>query len=224
MERTGTVLLHLVRQLYPDVPAMFIDTGLEYPEIKEFVHTISNLVIVKPKMAYQEVVKKYGFPIVSKETAERVYRLRHYNLSERVKKYYLEGDREKGYSPKLAKKWRILLTAPFEVNSYCCNVLKKGPGKKYAKETGRKLITGEMADDSRLRKQQYLGSGCNAFDAKNPKSMPLAFWKEQDILQYIKETKMPYSTVYGDIIEINGKFCTTGETRTGCMFCGLEFT
>ena len=92
---------------------------LKNPEIKEFVQTISNLVIVKPKMLFHEVVKKYGFPIVSKETAERIYRLRHYNLSERVKKYYLEGDSEKGYSPKLAKKWRILLTAPFEVNSYC---------------------------------------------------------------------------------------------------------
>lgn len=219
--KDSTVLLHLVRQLYPEVPALFIDTGLEYLEIREFVKTINHIVTVKPKMLFHEVVKKYGFPIVSKETAERVYRLRHYNLSERVKKYYLEGDREKGYGPKLAKKWRILLTAPFEVNSYCCNVLKKRPGKKYAKETGRKLITGEMADEDRLRKQQYLGSGCNAFDAKKAKSMPLAFWKEQDILQYLKETKLPYATVYGEIIEINGKLSTTGESRTGCMFCGF---
>ena len=219
--KDSTVLLHLVRQLYPDVPALFIDTGLEYPEIKEFVKTIKDVVSVKPKMGFHDVINKYGYPIVSKETAERVYRLRHYNLSERVKKYYLEGDSEKGFPPKLAKKWRILLTAPFEVNSYCCNVLKKGPGEKYAKETGRKLITGEMAYESRLRKQQYLNSGCNAFDAKKPKSMPLAFWKEQDILQYIIETKLPYATVYGEIIECNGKLCTTGETRTGCMYCGF---
>lgn len=219
--KDSTVLLHLVRELYPEVPAMFIDTGLEYPEIKAFVQTIKNVVIVKPKMLFYEVVQKYGFPIVSKETAERIYRLRHYNLSDRVKKYYLEGDREKGFPPKLAKKWRSLLTAPFEVNSYCCNVLKKAPGKKYAKETGRKLMTGEMADDSRLRRQQYLGSGCNAYEAKKPKSMPLAFWKEQEILQYIKVTNLPYSAIYGDIIELNGKLGTTGESRTGCMFCGF---
>jgi len=33
--KDSTVLLHLTRQLYPDVPAVFCDTGLEFPEIKE---------------------------------------------------------------------------------------------------------------------------------------------------------------------------------------------
>lgn len=35
--KDSTVLLHLVRRLYPDVVAVFSDTGLEYPEIREFV-------------------------------------------------------------------------------------------------------------------------------------------------------------------------------------------
>lgn len=35
--KDSTVLLHLVRSLYPEVPAVFVDTGLEYPEIREFV-------------------------------------------------------------------------------------------------------------------------------------------------------------------------------------------
>jgi 3'-phosphoadenosine 5'-phosphosulfate sulfotransferase (PAPS reductase)/FAD synthetase len=29
--KDSTVLLRMVRELYPDVPAVFIDTGLEYP-------------------------------------------------------------------------------------------------------------------------------------------------------------------------------------------------
>ena len=37
--KDSTVLLHLVRELYPDVEAVFVDTGLEYPEIRQFVKT-----------------------------------------------------------------------------------------------------------------------------------------------------------------------------------------
>ena len=35
--KDSTVLLHLVREEYPNVPAIFCNTGLEYPEIVQFV-------------------------------------------------------------------------------------------------------------------------------------------------------------------------------------------
>lgn len=76
-----------------------------------------------------------------------------------------------------------------------------------------------MADESRLRTQKYLQNGCNGFDMKIPTSTPIAFWTEQDILQYLYETQIPYASVYGDIIKINGRYQTTGCHRTGCMFC-----
>lgn len=42
----------------------------------------------------------------------------------------------------------------------------------------------------------------------------------QDILLYLKTFNIPYCSVYGDIVEdSNGKLITTGENRTGCMFC-----
>ena len=33
--KDSTVLLDLVRRAFPGVPAVFVDTGLEYPEIRE---------------------------------------------------------------------------------------------------------------------------------------------------------------------------------------------
>jgi len=218
--KDSTVLLKLVRELYPDVPAVFMDTGLEYPEIREFVGTIENVVTIKPKMAFNKVIEKYGYPVVSKQTSDIVYRIRHYNISDRAMNYYLVGKPERGLGPKLSLKWRKLLDAPFEVNSYCCNVMKKRPAKIYDKDSGRKVMTGEIASESRMRLQQYLDRGCNAFDAKNPKSTPLGFWTEQDVLQYIKKFEVPYATVYGDIIAVSGGGLTlTGLSRTGCMFC-----
>lgn len=56
--KDSTVLLDLVRKIYPDVPAVFADTGLEYPEIREFVKGYDNVVWVKPKMTFSEVLTK----------------------------------------------------------------------------------------------------------------------------------------------------------------------
>jgi len=58
----------------------------------------------------------------------------------------------------------------------------------------------------------------------------MSFWTEQDVLQYLKQTGIPYAPVYGEIVEENmqlqmfdeefpPKLTTTGCDRTGCMYC-----
>ena len=76
--KDSTVLLHLVREDYPDIPAVFCDTGLEYPEIREFVKTFDNVTWMKPKMNFKTVIEKYGYPFISKEVSECVYGARKY--------------------------------------------------------------------------------------------------------------------------------------------------
>ena len=80
--KDSTVLLDIVRHLYPNVPAVFSDTGLEYPEIKEFVKTFPNVTIVRPKHSFKEILTKYGYPIISKEVAECVHHAKKFILSE----------------------------------------------------------------------------------------------------------------------------------------------
>ena len=48
--KDSTVLMHLCRSIYPELVAVFSDTGLEFPEIREFVKTFDNVVWVKPKL------------------------------------------------------------------------------------------------------------------------------------------------------------------------------
>lgn len=76
--KDSTVLLHLVRRDFPDVKAVFIDTGLEYPEIRQFVRTFSNVDILKPKMNFRQVIENYGYPFISKEVSETVDYARRY--------------------------------------------------------------------------------------------------------------------------------------------------
>lgn len=70
--KDSTVLLDIARNLYPDIEAVFSDTGLEYPEIKEFVKTFPNVTIVRPKYSFKQILTKYGYPIISKEVANVV--------------------------------------------------------------------------------------------------------------------------------------------------------
>lgn len=216
----STVLLHFVRKvLGDDIPAVFCDTGLEYPELREFVKKFDNVIWLKPKMNFRQVIDKYGYPVVSKETAAKIRKLRHGNLSQRYRNMLLYGD-ERGKSYKLAEKWKFLLEAPFEVSEQCCDVMKKRPFHKYSKETGNLPFIGITQDESFQRERQYNKTGCNVYRSSNPKSQPLGFWTKQDIMRYVIENNLEICSVYGDIKQNEkGEYYLTGEQRTGCMFC-----
>jgi 3'-phosphoadenosine 5'-phosphosulfate sulfotransferase (PAPS reductase)/FAD synthetase len=218
----SSALLHLVRSIYPDAPAVFADTGLEYPEIREFVSQHENVDVVRPEMSFREVIERYGYPVVSKEQARFIEEVRN-SSSERLKDIRLNGvlmpDGSRSRFGRLSGKWKFLLEAPFKISAKCCGIIKKKPFIKYERRTGRAMMTGESASDSLRRRTIYLQHGCNAFGMKRPKSTPLGFWTKDDILRYLRDFSIPYCGVYGDIAEENGKLHTTVERATGCMFC-----
>ena len=224
--KDSTALLHLVRSVFPNVPAVFVDTGLEYPEIKKFVKSFDNVEIIRPKMMFNQVLDKYGFPIISKEVSECVDQARKALISDKYP-YRLAKimgtalDKNGNPSKYNCSKWKFLMDAPFKISNQCCTVMKKTPAHLYHRQTGRVPIIGTMAVESRLRTQQYLKQGCNGFENKIPTSTPIAFWTEQDILAYLRKFNLPIASVYGEIKELeDGTLITTGCQRTGCMFCG----
>lgn len=239
--KDSTVLLHLVRQMFPNIDAVFVDTGLEYPEIKKFVKQHENVTILRPKMGFKDVICKYGYPVISKEASQRVYNARlciKSNGETYIEHYYQVTGKypnqriEQLYAGRFGKrydfsKWEPLVRADFAVSDKCCMVMKKKPIKQNMK--GKAGITAQMAAESQLRQHQWILHGCNGFDMKRPTSNPMSFWTEQDVLQYIKENDIEICSVYGDIIPEGGqmvfdgmpcKLCTTGCDRTGCVFCG----
>lgn len=256
--KDSTVLKHIVDSMYDDVPALFVNTGLEYPEIQRFVKDVqagkwdcfnTDVQIVRPEMRFDEVIKKYGYPVISKDVAQAIFDaktqaktngvdVRETHLYNRV--FNPESEYCKKYPSYCRAKYDFLFDAPFEISHRCCDVMKKKPAKAYERETGRKPTLATMACESRLRKTKWLQHGCNAFEAKRPTSQPLSFWTEQDILHYIKKYNVPYCPVYGDVVvdfaeedfenqmniidylgeyEPEDKLKTTGYDRTGCIFC-----
>lgn len=242
--KDSTVLKHIVDSMYSDVPAVFVNTGLEYPEIQHFVREVKaekygcfnpDVEIIRPEMRFDEVIKKYGYPVVSKRVAGYVETAKRNPDSKRAK--WIRGEEWTKFVT--GGKWAFLIDAPFMVSAKCCAVMKHKPINQYGKLTGRKAIIGTMATESPNREQAWLVNGCNAFEAKTPTSQPLSFWTEQDILHYIKKFNVPYCPAYGEIkVDDNPEFegqinwidylecyepqdhlVTTGCNRTGCMFC-----
>lgn len=245
--KDSTVLLHIARSIYPDIKAVFVDTGLEYPEVREFVKTFENVDIIRPKMNFRQVIEKYGYPFISKEVSHKLhdYRTAKQNGRDSYVEKQFKGEyiTRNGKTNKLdISKYYFMTKAPFKCSHYCCNIMKKQPTHKYTKDTGRYPLIALLAEESFLRTQKWLKEGCNAFENKYPTSTPLSFWLEQDIYKYLIENNVKITSVYGEIvpdysksdeidgqmdiselglIEDNRKYKTTGCTRTGCMFCGF---
>lgn len=215
-------MLAIARKCFPDIEAVFVDTGLEYPEVRQFIKSFDNVTIVRPKMMFNEVIQKHGYPLISKEVSKKISEYRSKpdgythlvfdSNSEKIKRYGSRYD---------LSKWIPLRDSNIPVSDKCCNVMKKSTAKSFEKSSGKKCIVATLAEESNLRQTEWLRSGCNSFDAKRPISKPMSFWTEQDVLQYIKEYNIPLCSVYGDIVEVEGELKTTGCDRTGCIFCAF---
>lgn len=212
--KDSTVLLNMVREDYPKVPAVFVDTGLEYPEIREFVKTFDNVEWLRPKMNFKQVIETYGYPFFSKAIAKRVWEYNNalkkgkdITKTSAYKEFYgLRTFQSKGFGNSTKsfhnkEKWAFLINAPFKMSHKCCDIMKKHPAHNYGLKTKRQPITAQMACESENRLNVWLKNGCNAFDARTPMSNPMSFWTEQDVLLYIKTKNLPICSVYGDIIE-----------------------
>jgi len=207
------VLLHMARQVYPNCPGVFHDTGLEFPEIRDFVKTIENVEWTKPKRTFKRVIEEEGYPVVSKRISQYVKEVQRAKEGSNTVNLRTKGLRRNGTYSKMAKisdKWLFLIDAPFKISDKCCYYFKKKPSEDYEKRTGRHGMIGTRTEESAQREITHLMHGCNGFQLTKPRSTPIAFWLDEDIREYIKINNIEYSKIYD-----------MGYTRTGCMFCML---
>ena len=203
--KDSTVLLHLVRSIFPNVEGVFSDTGLEYPEIKSFVKETKNITTIRPTKSFATVLKEYGYPVISKNVSRYVRDLQN-PTSKNLRTRETRLGKTNSSIGTLSKKWMYLVDAPFKCSEQCCNIMKKQPFKRYEKKSGKHPIIGTMASESRQRKLNYLKTGC--INYTNNMAQPLSFWTEENIWEYIKKYDLKYSKIYD-----------MGEKRTGCIFC-----
>lgn len=213
--KDSTVLYWLARKIYSDIKAVFCNTGNEYPDIVKFVNRMKdeggNIEIIHPKLKPQEVMSKYGFPLISKETSSIIKDIKFNPESVRSRRAL--GLITTSYRGRVPEKWKWLIDEPYWVSKKCCDKLKKEPAYAFESRTGLAPILGIMCDESNQRTTDYLKrGGCNVFShTKRDRSTshPLSIWTEKDIWDCIEKYNIPIADIY-----------KKGATRTGCMFCG----
>lgn len=209
--KDSTVLIHLCEILKKDIPCVFVNTGCEYPDIVRFVNECKeehNIIVLRPKSRPKDVWAKYGFPLVSKETADNVHAVR--TNPDSIKSKKVLGILNPNSQFVLSKRWRYLINEPYDTSNKCCTILKKNPSHQFQKETGLFPILGVMASESLLREKTYIRrGGCNVW-GENANSEPLSIWTDDDIWQFIRENRIKIADIY-----------SKGAQRTGCVACGF---
>jgi len=207
--KDSTVLSWLVDYALPgnNIPRVFADTGLEFPEVRAFALAERRIVVVKPKLDFLSVVKTYGYPVVSKRVAQYVGECQSgfakHPEGTPTTRLRLTGRSDSGGGgpmSMISKKWQRLVACEVKISDKCCHYLKTGV------LNAPHPFIGVMASDSRKRLQTYAQEGCNSPSAD--RSWPMAFWLEEDVWAFIRYTGIPYSSIYD-----------MGYTRTGCAFC-----
>ncbi len=212
--KDSTVVSHIAKQMYPDILHIFANTTCEYPETimhvqweKKSNHT--NIISVIPRndkgdtWNFKKVVDYYGYPLFSKRIANAIRTYRH-ALTPKTKQNSIE------YIQRNFKKYDEHKEK--NISDKCCDVLKKNPIRKKAKELGLECaIIGILAIESRQREQDWLTYGCNVFHIKSENQCrPISFWTKSDIQDYIKKYNVKISNLY-----------KMGYLRNGCMYCGF---
>lgn len=163
--KDSTVLLDIVRSMYPNIPAVFVDVPTQYPELKEFATSFDNVTVVKPKISFAAVCEKYGFPLISKEASECVQGARKYltsllndgTLAQTDRPYRYCYDRVTGTGK--YQKVRI----PSVDNASLINPTRGGYDRKYRRIRGIGEFTKCPNDAESRGKQSEVGN--NAWDA-----------------------------------------------------------
>lgn len=259
--KDSQVLLHIGAQLLKDLGycrmhVVYVNTGLEYLSVRHFVAKycsyiertvgiIVNLHELQPRISFVKVLKTIGYPIISKEVTECIREARKGIKNDNGTYQYridkLNGvhkDKNGNLSSYNMSKYRFLLDSPIPVSEECCDITKKEPAKVFEAQSGLSPIIATMASESRLRRSGWIHHGCNMFEGNRPKSNPMSFWHNNDVLTYIYRHRLSMADAYGNIIseslDRNGqmdifdcfgisydgcRYHTSECSRTGCVFC-----
>lgn len=147
--KDSTIVHYLLDQALPGnkIPRVFINTGIEYQMIVDFVKGLAakddRFIILQPTQAIKPMLEKYGYPFKSKQHAHNVMVYQHSGIGQSVKRYL--GIIESNTKFRCPKCLEYQFTSEFtlKLSDNCCRKLKKEPIHKWEKASNRHIaITG----------------------------------------------------------------------------------
>lgn len=229
-----------LKSLGINIPAVSV-SSLEDASIRR-IHKELGIIGLKPIKQKQDVLREYGFPVLSKEIAGKIDLLqrpseknatvRHAIITGETGEY---GGYRKNTRMKMSQCWLELFggyenenegvdykIAPFKVSNKCCYYLKEKPCDDFARANGSYPYLGLMASEGGRRQKALMINGCNYYGKNTKRSAPFAIFHRQDLLQLALDLDVLVPEIYGEIVrDPDGTLRTTKAQRTGCEMCGF---
>jgi 3'-phosphoadenosine 5'-phosphosulfate sulfotransferase (PAPS reductase)/FAD synthetase len=203
------VILDLTRKIKPDIPVIFIKTGVDFPETVSYVEQYANtaklnLSIIGPEKGndFWSIGKKYGWPIFGKNIASNVERAR----------------RTGNIRKQLSAFEKDLVKTDIKISCKCAEILQEKSSKILEKKMNADLkIIGLRAEESRTRVRLWVDYG-NLYYVKKYynhkegiyKLNPISVWTEKDVWAYYKMNNIRKCSLY-----------EMGYPRNGCWTCAM---
>ena len=217
--RDSTILHHLLDEALPNntIPRVFIDTGIEYTMIREFVLKLAEndkrFVIIKPSKPIKKTLEEFGYPFKSKQHSHNVAQYQRTGMSKSVRVYLLGENTKKGRSslyhcPEILK-YQFTNEFSLKISDLCCKKMKKEPVKKWEKENNRSIaITGMRKEEGGNRLQLT----CVITDSKGKiqKFHPFAVVSDEFEEWYRERERIELAKLY---------YPPFNFKRTGCKGC-----
>ena len=210
--KDSTVLHYLIDKALPGntIPRVFINTGIEYLKIVEFVKKLASqdkrFILIAPSKPIKKILEEYGYPFKSKEHSTKLHEWQQGNRETKsIKKYLGEG---RFSCPKLLR-YQFSDSFNIKVSQFCCHKLKKEPARKWAKENKKSItITGMRKEEGGQR--TTLGCILTDKNGKVIKFHPLAVVNDEWENEFIQKEKISLCELYNPPYNFK---------RTGCAGC-----
>jgi 3'-phosphoadenosine 5'-phosphosulfate sulfotransferase (PAPS reductase)/FAD synthetase len=212
--KDSTVLSKLIDIAIPnnDIPRVFINTGIEYKAIVDFVHENmkkdKRFIEIKPSIPLSMIFRKYGYPFKSKEHSQLVHLFQQNGHSKTTLRYYNPPENRKRFGCPKVLKYQFEEGTQLKISDKCCTKLKKEPFTKWQEENRKPYkMTGERLSEGGLRASH---KGCLVIDknSKLKKFKPLNPVTSEWLEWFINEYKVQLCKLYDEPYNFK---------RTGCL-------
>lgn len=177
--RDSVALALIARQVRPDVPLIWSNTGLGHPDLVDFVRDFGgdHLVEVRPEADPRETWAEYGCRPLGGKMSAAAYKREH--------------GQDLGINP-----------------SRCCELNKAAPMNARLRADGcTALLFGARGDDSNRHMFKLIRGEIIHTDRGWPHAYPLLFWTADDSRAYLREHFPEYPVSYGRSEELGCRPC-----------------
>ncbi len=170
--KDSLVVLHMVRQYNPNIPVVFINTGVEFPETVNYVYEIAkkwnlNFFEVKPKVNFWKLCDEKGLPVAGRGNTTFMRKLS--------------------------------IEANVKLSNACCQLMKEKPAKKFYEENNIEgVMVGCRVSESIMRRFNFADFGAIRYSSTYNilVAWPLYAFLDEDIEEYIRKYNLPLNPLY----------------------------